>query len=85
MHHLPRVRQVSLRGTQALNLTADRVSLESFAAFLPKQPKLTGLISLQAKIGGSSRRDAKEERRQKESHASSHDAATPTVERQRVR
>ena len=35
-----------------MNLTADRVSLESFAAFLPKQPKLTGLVSLQAKIGG---------------------------------
>lgn len=45
--------QVSLRGTQALNLTIDRFPLESLAAFLSKQPKLTGLMSLQAKIGGS--------------------------------
>ncbi|HET9915964.1 MAG TPA: translocation/assembly module TamB domain-containing protein, partial [Candidatus Binatia bacterium] len=45
--------QVSLRGTQALNLTADRVPLESLAAFLPEQAKMTGLISLHAKVGGS--------------------------------
>jgi autotransporter translocation and assembly factor TamB len=44
---------VSLRGTQALNLTADRVPLESLAALLPKQAKMTGLMSLQAKVGGS--------------------------------
>ncbi len=45
--------QVSLRGTQALNLTADRVPLESLAALLPKQTKMAGLMSLQAKVGGS--------------------------------
>ena len=45
--------QVSLRGTQALNLTADRVPIESLAMFLPKQAKITGFMSLQAKVGGS--------------------------------
>lgn len=45
--------QVSLRGTQALNLSVDRFPLETVAALLPKQPKMTGLIALQAKVGGS--------------------------------
>jgi len=44
---------ISLSDAQAVNLTVDRFPLESLAPFLPKQPKITGLVALQAKIGGT--------------------------------
>lgn len=44
---------ISLGGAQSLQLSVDRFPLESLAAYLPKQPKMTGLIALQAQIGGT--------------------------------
>lgn len=44
---------ISLGGAQSLQLSVDRFPLESFAAYLPKQPKMTGLIALEAKVVGT--------------------------------
>jgi len=44
---------LTLSGQQALNLIVDKFPLEGLAAFLPKQPAMTGLLALQAKVGGT--------------------------------
>ncbi len=44
---------LTLTGQQALNLIVDKFPLEALAAFLPKQPTMTGLLALQAKVGGT--------------------------------
>ena len=44
---------LTLTGQQALNLIVDKFPLEGLAAFLPKQPTMTGLLALQAKVGGT--------------------------------
>jgi len=44
---------VSLTGEQALSLTITNFPLEGLAPLLPKQPTMTGLLALQAKVGGT--------------------------------
>ncbi|HLN86717.1 MAG TPA: hypothetical protein VK200_09640, partial [Candidatus Limnocylindrales bacterium] len=45
--------RIAMTGNQALNVTIDRFPLEGLAAFLPKQSTMTGLLALQAKVGGT--------------------------------
>jgi len=44
---------LTLTGQQALTVIVDKFSLDALAAFLPKQPTMTGLLALQAKVGGT--------------------------------
>lgn len=44
---------LALSGQQALDLTVDKFPLEAVAAFMPKEPKLTGLVALQARVAGT--------------------------------
>jgi translocation and assembly module TamB len=44
---------VAFSGQQALTLTIDKFPLEGIAAFLPNEPKMTGLVGLQAQVRGT--------------------------------
>ena len=44
---------VAFSGQQALTLTIDKFPLEGLAAFLPNEPKMTGLVGLQAQVRGT--------------------------------
>jgi autotransporter translocation and assembly factor TamB len=43
----------SLAGSQALRLNVERLPLESFRAFFPEGPDVTGIFSAQAQLGGT--------------------------------
>lgn len=45
--------RIAMAGSQVFNVTINKFPLEALATFLPKQPTITGLLALQAKVGGT--------------------------------
>ena len=44
---------IAMTGEQALQVNVNRFPLDGLAALLPKQPSMTGLLALEANVGGS--------------------------------